>query len=298
MNHLFKDFPPSEDFFQLFPEGAIFLDLETTGLSPVNDFMVELGALKITRKGTTQLESLVRPPVPIPQNTIAIHGITDAMVMNAPQTREVLLMFIDFCENLPIIAHNASFDAGFLICGFHRENLTPPSSAVYDSCRLARRFFAQVAQQNKPENFKLSTLANFFQISLHQHHRAASDALTCLAIVLKLIALNPHENQRNNYKEKSFLFHLKNFANTHPLEIPTYLKGLIPYVESQTPIEILYQGGSHKGIFRPIEPLSLLPLPQGLILQAICLLDRELKTFTLKKIKDFRPSNLRNLADS
>ena len=98
-----------EVLFKYFPEGLIAFDLETTGLSPTFDHIVEISAFKITPNDEEIFSTLVHPPIKIPEKVIAIHGITDAMVESAPERAEVLKNFKTLFKHA-LIAHNALFE--------------------------------------------------------------------------------------------------------------------------------------------------------------------------------------------
>src|SRR5690606_3617822 len=109
---------PSElqTLLRFFPQGLVAFDLEMTGLSPLLDKIIEIAAIKILPDG--QIESfhtLVNPLIEIPKKTTEFHMITDEMVKDAPTLKRPLKNFIEFYGNLPLVAHNAQFDVGFLI---------------------------------------------------------------------------------------------------------------------------------------------------------------------------------------
>jgi DNA polymerase-3 subunit epsilon len=117
--------------FSYFPYGIVALDLETTGLSPLVDRIVEIGAIKITPSKFEIFESFINPEIPIPAHTTSIHGITDEMVQNAPKIIEGLNLFNIFLGDLPIVAHNAKFDLGFVVMSLQKHKLSISKSDVY-----------------------------------------------------------------------------------------------------------------------------------------------------------------------
>ena len=92
-------------------------DVETTGLSAVYDTIIELAAVKI-KDGEIidRFESFANPHHRLSATTIDLTGITDDMVENAPEVEEVLERFHDWTGDGILVAHNASFDMGFLKC--------------------------------------------------------------------------------------------------------------------------------------------------------------------------------------
>ena len=85
-----------ENLLRSFPNGIVAVDLETTGLSPLIDKVIELSAIKITPYGEETFDQLIDPRIDIPQFTIDIHGITNDMVQGKPLYSDVLPDFINF----------------------------------------------------------------------------------------------------------------------------------------------------------------------------------------------------------
>ncbi len=268
-----------------FPKGVVALDLETTGLSPLIDKVIELSAIKITPHSVEIFSELINPQIPIPEHTIAIHGITNSMVAKAPESKIVFPKFFAFTEKLPIIAHNAKFDIGFLVFGSHQLGLELTSGQVYCSCQMAKKCISGVP------NHKLSILAAHLEIDLLNHHRAFDDALACLRIYARSLLSCNQEKIQLALKE-SFQFKIDDFKKLKE-DGPSSKKissevfeQLKKAVTTQAPIKIRYSGGSYKNELRPIRPISLLPLPGGDVLYALCLLSNYHKSFALHKIKE------------
>jgi len=271
-----------EILLKFFPDGIIALDFETTGLSPLVDRIIEISAIKVTSHGIFTFNELINPQMDIPDITTQIHHITDSMVKDSRTSIEVLPEFVKFLENLPLIAHNAQFDMGFLIYNIHNQKLIIPPSNVYCSCKFSRKMFKESA------NHKLKTVADTLGIEIKNHHRALDDAYASLRIFAKGLL---RQNVINNFDvifKDSNIFNLGSFDTLEDLSIPNHLKDLEPKVRNQDYIEIKYAGGSHGKNFRPVHALSLLPLPGGNVLYAKCLLSDIYKSFLLKKIIAWR----------
>ena len=144
-----------EAFFEReWPELVVF-DLETTGLSPERDAIVEIGALRLRGQGLSgrhweeagRYSALVRPttaagdPRPIPWQAQRVHGISDEMVREAPTIGEVLPAFLDFVGDAAVVAHNISFDSGFLRANAARHGLRWAPPAELCTVQLSRRTF-------------------------------------------------------------------------------------------------------------------------------------------------------------
>jgi DNA polymerase-3 subunit alpha (Gram-positive type) len=96
-------------------ESYVVFDIETTGFSPVNNRIIEIGAVRV-EKGeiTSRYSAFVNPEVPIPFQIEKLTGIRDDMVVNAPTIDKILPEFFAFCEGAVLVAHNAGFDMSFL----------------------------------------------------------------------------------------------------------------------------------------------------------------------------------------
>ena len=100
---------------QSLDSACVVFDLETTGLSAVNNRIIEIGAVKVEQgKITERFSTFVNPQEPIPFEIEQLTSISDEMVLDAPVIEDVLPEFLKFCEGCVLIAHNASFDAGFI----------------------------------------------------------------------------------------------------------------------------------------------------------------------------------------
>ena len=268
-----------EKLWEYFPHGVIAIDLETTGLSPLVDRIIEVAAYKITPAGTSVFQTLINPELPIPPHTTAIHNITDEMVVGAPALNKVLSELKVFAENLPIIAHNAKFDLGFVVMGMQRLNIKLASNEIYCSCKLAR------FTHNESPNHKLVTLVQELNIPLINHHRALDDAYASLKIFLNSLL---RVNSAPTLTHHGRLFSLDQFEKLKSAELPAHLSQLEKLVQEAAVIEIMYSGGNYKNIFRPVKLISLLNTPEGNILYARCLLSELNKSFKLNKIVNLR----------
>lgn len=264
-----------------FPKGIIFLDLETTGLSPLMDSIIELSAIKITPEGITTFDELIDPKKLIPEFTIKIHGITDEMVKGKPVISEVLPKFVEFCGNLPLGAHNSKFDIGFILFSLYSNNLPSWKAPVYCSCQYARK-----ALKHLPK-FNLASLVENLNIKLENHHRALDDAIACAEVFAHGIIYQNKEYNKSNLPY-GYMFNLSEFDKNKVIDIPSKITGLKDYLADQKLVEIKYTGGSHRNEWRPVRPISLLPMPSGNVLYARCLLSDHFKSFAIKKIKVFR----------
>lgn len=160
----------------------IAFDLETTGTVPGVDQIVEIGAVRFSGGVVESVFStLVDPLRSIPPGASAVNGITDEMVAGKPKIDSLLASFADFCEDLPMVAHNAPFDAQFLISDIKKHEMPAPRGIVLDSLPISRKVFPGLA------NYKLGTLVQHLKIPSAGFHRAEEDATYCGQLFLELI---------------------------------------------------------------------------------------------------------------
>jgi DNA polymerase-3 subunit epsilon len=267
----------------LYPKGLVAVDLETTGLSPLVDKIIEIAAVKITPEGeVTSYHQLINPLIDIPEFTIQFHGLTNDDLKLSPTIKKPLKDFWEFVGRHPMIAHNSTFDLGYLIKSSHDFQIEFPPLDIYDSCRYARAIYK--SRENPPTNFKLSTLSDFVGFKL-QHHVAIEDTYACLKIMAHAAQV---EADHKVALEKSFVFRLSHFNKNDCFNYSTRLKGLATMVQGKDLIELDYRGGSSVGRTRPVRPIGLMPLPKGPVLFAECLLTGMNKSFLLKKIKSYQ----------
>ena len=162
----------------------VVVDLETTGGSPADSAITEIGAVKV-RGGEVlgEFQTLVNPHLPIPPFIQALTGITTAMVADAPRIESALPAFLEFAQGAVLVAHNAGFDVGFLKMAARDQGIEWPRHAVLDTVHLAR----QLVTRDEARNHKLSTLAALFGASTTPDHRALHDAQATVDVLHALI---------------------------------------------------------------------------------------------------------------
>jgi len=167
----------------------VVCDVETTGLNPVFNSIIEIALIRLENfKVVDKFSSLINPQSFIPPFITELTGIRNEDVYNSPKFSDVALNIRDFLKDAVFVAHNASFDHKFLIHSFLRENLIPPSNPVLCTKLLSRRVVPGLS------SYSLRNLTSFFKIKNIQAHRAYGDALATSHILIKLI-----EEVRNNF---------------------------------------------------------------------------------------------------
>ncbi|MDQ4125973.1 MAG: exonuclease domain-containing protein, partial [Actinomycetota bacterium] len=159
------------------------VDLETTGGSPADCGITEIGALKV-RLGERQgsFHTLVQPDVVVPAFIRLLTGISDDMLVDAPRIEAVLPSFLEFVRDSVLVAHNARFDVGFLNAALAREGYPPLANDVVDTATLARKILAGEVRNNK-----LETLARHLRCVNQPCHRAFADVLATNEVLHHLI---------------------------------------------------------------------------------------------------------------
>lgn len=190
-------------------EDAVYIvfDVETTGLSATYDKIIELAAVKMQNGNIIdRFERFVNPHHALSATTIELTGITDEMVRNAPEIEQVIKDFYEFIGDGIIVAHNASFDMGFLYEGYRRTGIEHFNHPVIDTLELARFLHPEM------KSHRLGTLTKKFNIELTQAHRAIFDCEATGYLLLHLLKeaeehkivyhddFNKHIGQGDSYK--------------------------------------------------------------------------------------------------
>ena len=164
-------------------DSFVVFDIETTGFSSVTNHIIEIGAVKVENgKIVDRFSTYVNPQEPIPYRITKLTTITDADVMDAPTIDQVLPEFFAFCEGCVLVAHNASFDTGFIKENARKLEL-PYAYTHVDTLAIARVLLPQLAK------FTLDHVAKTVGVSLENHHRAVDDAEATAEIFEKFIPM-------------------------------------------------------------------------------------------------------------
>ena len=242
---------------------VVCFDLETTGLDSENDRIIEIGAC-IYEDGqiTDVFNTFVDPHMDIPAKITEITGITNEMVTGAPSEPVAIKMFLDFCKNLPLVAHNAAFDMSFIKAACARNIEIGSREFTYiDTLSLSQSLLTDIPKH------RLDSLTKYFKLPAFSHHRASDDAIALARIYDKLIDIlkdkqfvsfsNLNEQMGGKNVKHSKLFHM------------------IVLVKEKTGLKNLYTLVSDSNIKyfhgKPRVPLSdLLLHREGLIIGSAC----------------------------
>ena len=117
----------------------------------------------------------------IPRGASRVIGIFDGMVKGQPTIDQVLTPFAEFCEDIPMVAHNSPFDTQFLVSDIKAFETAAPRGQVFDTLALARKVFPGLS------NYRLETLIQHLKIPGTGFHRAEADAICCGHLFSKIL---------------------------------------------------------------------------------------------------------------
>ncbi|GGG12098.1 PolC-type DNA polymerase III [Paenibacillus abyssi] len=160
----------------------VVFDIETTGLSVINNKIIELAGVKMKEgKEIDRFSTFINPHEKIPYHIQQLTSITDDMVVDAPELEPKLREFVDFIGDAVLVAHNARFDIGFIQAACKANGMPELMNPVLDTLELARFLHPTL------KNHRLNTLADKYKISLENHHRAIDDSIALGGILFGLI---------------------------------------------------------------------------------------------------------------
>lgn len=259
----------------------VAFDLETTGLSPSFHRIVEIGAVRFRADGTelARMEQLINPRCRIPRVATRVHGITDAMVRGEPTIEEALPSFLRFLgsEETVLLAHNASFDIGFISAALSRCREQIPDHDILDTLELARLRLPRL------HNHRLETIADHLRIRFSAKHRALGDALVVAAAFRKLLAQRPAIRTLDEVFGLLSALFFESMALSK-LSVPAGYEPLAEAIQSCRAISIVYGGGTRGHSTRQITPTALRESRGTVYVIAHCHLDDMEKHFRLDRI--------------
>ena len=246
------------DFFDEF----VVFDIETTGLSPLNCKITEIGAVKVKNGEVLEIyNTFVNPEIPIPPDIVELTSITDEMVADARKIEEVLPEFLSFVGDRLLIAHNANFDISFIRAAAKELDI-PFENAYLDTVGLSRFLNKEL------KSHKLDVLAKHYKLGDFNHHRASDDAEVLSRIFFKM-AEQLSEMDVKNFKDLDHEFS----SSANPLALKPYHQIIL--VKNATGLKNLYRliSESYLSYYRRqprIPKTELEKYREGLIIGSAC----------------------------
>ena len=149
----------------------VVFDVETTGLSAIYNDLIQVAASKMYKGNIiAEFDEFINPGHPLSAFTTELTGITDDHVKNAKPLIQVLKEFQEFCKDTVLVAHNASFDVGFMNANYERHGLPKITQPVIDTLEFARNLYPEYKRHG------LGPLTKRFGVALEHHHMANYDA--------------------------------------------------------------------------------------------------------------------------
>lgn len=181
----------------------IVLDTETTGLDYTKERMVEFAGVRLENgKVKDEFQTLINPQQHIRKSSIAIHGITQEMVQDAPTEEEAMPKILEFIGDYPIVAHNCIFDYSYLNEASLRTTGKPLENERIDTQYMFKEVYPE------KESHGLDALTKKFEVELVNHHRAMADAMS-LALAypkLKKLYLQKYDWESKQLENIEYLF--------------------------------------------------------------------------------------------
>lgn len=240
----------------------IVVDIETTGLSPKNDEIIEIGAVKVNNfKVIDKFDTFVKPVKSIPYNITKLTGINNDMVKDAPSSDIAIKMFKEFAADNVLVAHNAKFDISFLRKAAEKCDIDL-TQVIVDTLALTRVLYPGL------KNYKLNTITKYLNITLENHHRASDDAEATAYILIKCLQLMDENDIQTLIDINNRYTMGKNISNLYSYHCSILVK-------NQQGIEDLYKliSQSHLNYFyrKPKIPKSILyKYKENLLIGSAC----------------------------
>ena len=197
----------------------VVFDVETTGLSSKYDSIIELAGVKVKNgEVIDKFERFSNPGEKLSELIKELTGITDDMLVGAPDISEVIRDFKDWVGDAIFVAHNASFDMGFIDEAYGKEGFGKSTNGVIDTLELSRTI------NTKMKKHGLNILAKKYNVDLTQHHRAIYDAEATAYIFIKMMAQLKADYGITNHKDIN-----KSLSNSDSYKraMPTHISILV-----------------------------------------------------------------------
>jgi len=252
-----------------------FVDVETTGLDPhTGDRVCEIALLRVRgNQEIARFESLVQPQRPMTPGAMAVNGITDAMLVDAPLFAALLPQVHALLQDAVLVAHNARFDVGFLRHEWQTAGHTLPSLAVVDTLALAQARY-------RFRHNSLGAIASELGITPTALHRAMADVLTTWQVWQRFVATMRQEGLVT-------LAHAM-YPNSRRsiAELAAMITALQEALPTGKPLQLRYQPEKAPETVRVVQPLEVYYDRGHGYIRAFCHLRQEERHFRFDRIAE------------
>lgn len=224
----------------------VCFDIETTGLSPVKDKIIEIGALKVREgKITENFRKFINPGIKLPPGIVKLTGITDEMVQHAETEETVISQFLAFTRDYVLMGHNISFDYSFVKTAAKRQYEEFDKMGI-DTLELSRKLLPDLGSKS------LESMCRYYKIINQNAHRAYDDA-KATALLYVSLCNEFYEINSEVFTPKPLWYKVK---KTRPITIKqkNYLIDLLKYhkIENIQSIDTMTQSEASRMIDRII----------------------------------------------
>lgn len=210
----------------------VAIDLETTGLDPKTDKIIEIGAVKVRDgKIVSEYSALVQPRRTLSEAVTGLTGITDELLQDAPGVEDIIGFVVEYCEDLPLLGHHTIFDFSFLKRAAVNHGLEFSCTGI-DTLKLCRQFMPPEVKKN------LTSACRFFQIENPHAHRALADAYAAHTLYQALFVQYGQEHMEA-FTPKTLLYKVK-MEQPATKRQKEHLRDLVKYHKISLSVEIDY----------------------------------------------------------
>ncbi len=265
----------------------VAFDVETTGLSPISNQLVELSGVKFNclDDKTETFSTLINPLVEITPQLTSIHGISNEMVAGSPTYHTAVPAFLDWAGDAVFIAHNAPFDVEFIRVNVAKLGRVCPSNFVVDTLVLSRELLP-----DSPRH-QLKTVVDYLGLPPGEYHRALADSFHVRSVFLKLIEQAKYKEWQNLLALGSVSgFSYDRFRDEIHAAMSAEVKKIMASIESaiteEVHINITYNGTFQTR--RTVKPVSLIHSRGNFYLNAFCQKAQAERIFRVDKIEKLK----------
>ena len=203
------------------PMSYVAFDIETTGLNPKFDKIIEIGAVRIRDGEVAEIfSSFVNPARSLPERIVELTGIQDSDVKEAPYMEDILDAFLAFLGDDVLLGHNLLFDYSFVKKAAVNQKKTFEKSGI-DTLRIAKRFLNDLASRN------LGYLCEYYHIEL-EAHRALNDAVAAHELYRILVSAYG-EREAEPFQPKPLVYTVKKESPITPKQLELLMKLAVQY---------------------------------------------------------------------